>query len=425
MLRFSLLTLLLSIVVAKSTLAQNNTHQSISRVIDLINARNAAGLLSMMTPEATVGGIQGLNNTASLSAILKNFNKTTGFSIAFDSLQRGGGRKIGLITRYDGRSPGKPTFTFNHSGKIVDLGIIRARKKVDTGLALAEVLRKSSRPDSITLNVKLVNGLMYVPARLNNRDGYFLFDSGCPVVILNRKFCNSEREVKGVSFDFEGMGGKMNELVWTEANTLNWAGTEVSDLGAPAAYMDDVNIGDGLAYFGLLGYGMFNDYQITFDYQQSRLLMERVDDAGHLLSGPFNKGRLAGQANISMRRHIPVVSIAVNNKVYEMGIDCGANANVIRSSLKKEIGSSFDYEQEAVSINGVGASDETASSGFLMGAMLSEIPLQDMYSVFTNQAIGAGVGPQSLGVQGLLGTPFLNQYRTTLNFRTGKIMFYR
>jgi len=44
--------------------------------------------------------------------------------------------------------------------------------------------------------------------------------------------------------------------------------------------------------------------------------------------------------------------------------------------------------------------------------------------VLTNQDIGAGKGDDALPIKGLLGTPFLNQYQTTLNFVKGEISFY-
>lgn len=422
--RVSLIVAFLMLTVLHNSSGQNAVGADINRIVEAINMKDSHSLLGMMTSDCTIGNLEKGDNSILLPAILKSFKKIGTYTIAFDSLRANGNRLVGLKVAYEDGRTGRPDLTFNADGKLLNLGIIHARKRIDVQGALAEALAGVKRPDTVTLPFRLRNGLIYMPAQLNGVEGYFLFDSGCPVVLLNKKFSNHSKVIKGLSFDFMGMGGKMEEQVWSRENHLKWAGTDLL-LDAPASYMDGAELDDDVNFFGLLGYAMFSDYQITFDYQAERLLLERVDTAGKLTGAGIYKGKLVAGAPLAMRRHIPVVSLRLGSRDYPMGIDCGANANVVQASLKGAIGKLFDQEEQGVSINGVGNANESASSCYLMGASVAGLPLQDMYTVLTRQPIGAGSGEHSLGVLGLLGAPFLNQYRTTLNFYARSISFYK
>ncbi len=423
--RIFLFSVLLMLSSSTIIFGQEGTKVKVDSIVSALNAKDAGKLLGMMTSGAGIGDLEDVDNKLVLPAILKNFSSIRSYVIISDDLLANGNRLVSLSVSYGDDKKGKPTLTFNREGKLLNLGIIRSRKRVNAELALKDALSAATRPDTLSVPFKLANGLIYVAAELNGINGYFLFDSGSPVTLLNKRFTEQDKQVRGVSFDFMGMGGKMDSLVWSQGNMLHWAGSIVPNLDAPASDMGDRELPGGLNYLGLLGYGMFSDYQLTFDYQRQLLLFEKVDSLGKLIQRPMYKGRLVAKAAMNMTRHIPVVTLLIAGNTYRMGLDCGANANVMQTSVRKDIGKSFDVEEEGVAINGVGSASESATSGYVMGASIGSLRFEDMFTVLTNQSIGAGSGEQSLGVVGLLGTPFLNQHRTTLNFKEGTISFYK
>lgn len=269
------------------------------------------------------------------------------------------------------------------------------------------------------------DGLIYVPARLNGEQGYFMFDSGAPVLILRKKYVTDAHISKDVSVDFTGMGGVMEDVQWATANTLEWGSLQLHNLDAPVAAMDGMELENGVPIFGLMGYGILRGYQLTFDYDKQELLLERVDEEGNLAGASFPKGEVISSVEMRMKRHIPIVDIAIGDKSYPMGIDCGANANVIKMQTAESLHTFMDYEEEQVSITGVGGSAKNNKVGFLMHSKIGELPLEDMYTVVTDQAIGGGTGEDALPIEGLLGTPFLIQFKMTLNFNKGEISFYK
>ncbi|MFD2967845.1 aspartyl protease family protein [Sphingobacterium bambusae] len=396
----------------------------VEQVVALLNAKDSQGLLGLMADSCRIGNLPEMDNTMVIPEILSKFSGISSYEMLGDQHQSQGNTLFSLLVTYEDGKSGKPTFLFNKDGKLVNLGIIKARLRGNPDEALAQSMAAAEKPDSMRVRFELQNGLIYIPSRLNGQDGYFMFDSGAPVLILRKKYVASTHINKDVSVDFTGMGGMMQDVQWSVNNTLAWGTIELNGLDAPVASMDDMELDNGAPIFGLMGYGVLKGYQLTFDYAKQELLMERVDDKGQLIGRGFDKGTAYGSAPMRMKRHIPIVDLSFDGKLYPMGIDCGANANVLKQDLAQDLVNFIDYEEEKVAIAGVGGVQADNHVAYLTDAKVGDVKLQDMYTVLTKQDIGAGKGDDALPIKGLLGTPFLNQYKTTLNFVKGEITFY-
>lgn len=239
-----------------------------------------------------------------------------------------------------------------------------------------------------------------------------------------QKFDHVEQIRTDVSVDFAGIGGQMQQVVWSAGNRLQIGGIVLNGLEAPVSEIDDMQLEDGSPVFGLLGIGVLKNYQFTLDYGRQELLLEKLDERGELLAKSIEKGPLLAQYPLRLKRHIPIVDIAIGGKMYPMGIDCGANANVLKKTLETELKPYIDFEEGEVDIKGVNGTSQGNRIAFLTHAKVGELALQDMYTVITDQAIGGGTGHEALPIEGLLGTPFLNQYKMTVNFHKNIISFY-
>lgn len=398
--------------------------KSIDQIIAAMNTRDAAALLAMMADSATIGNLPKMNNQAALPDILAKFSSIHSFHIVDQHKTANGDERIQLEVTYQDGKPGKPSFLFNRAGKIINLGIIKGRMKGNPEKALTDALAHAEQPETMVIPFRLVNGLIYLESTLNGTQGYFQFDSGAPVVILRKKFVPIEQIRADVSVDFAGIGGQMQQVVWSTGNRLQLGGIALHGLEAPVSEMDDMQLEDGSPIFGLLGIGVLKNYQFTLDYERQELLLEKLGDQGELLAKAIDKGSLLAQYPLRLKRHIPIVDIAFGGKVYPMGIDCGANANVMKKTLETELKSYIDYEEGEVDIKGVNGTSQGNRIAYLLGGKVGKLALQDMYTVITSQAIGGGTGNEALPIDGLLGTPFLNQYKMTLNFKKNTISFY-
>lgn len=416
----------LSLIGNLAVAQQIDNVKSIDRIMAAMNKKDAATLLGMMADSATIGNLPKLNNPVAVPEILAKFPSMKSFQIVDQQMLADGDERIQLQVTYSDGKPGRPTFLFNRAGKIINLGIITGNIKGEPDKALADALGNAEQPETLVIPFKMVNGLVYLESMLNGIKGYFQFDSGAPVVILRKEFVVPEQIRQDVSVDFAGIGGQMQQVVWSTGNNLQVAGIVLHNLDAPVSQMDDMHleIGDGSPILGLLGIGVLKNYQFTIDYRRQELLLEKMDDRGEVPGEPIDKGVLLAQYPLRLKRHIPIVDITFGGKVYPMGIDCGANANVLKKALETELKSYIDYEEGEVDIKGVNGTSQGNRIAFLTHARLGELPLQNMYTVITDQVIGSGTGHDALPIAGLLGTPFLNQYKMTLNFQKHTISFY-
>ena len=181
--------------------------------------------------------------------------------------------------------------------------------------ALADAVGNAELPQTMVVPFKLVNGLVYLESTLNGTKGYFQFDSGAPVVILRKKFVPAEQIRADVSVDFAGIGGQMQQVVWSAGNRLQIGGFVLNGLEAPVSEMDDMQLEDGSPIFGLLGIGVLKNYQFTLDYGRKELLLEKLDERGDLLAKSIEKGPLLAQYPLRLKRHIPIVDIAIGGKI--------------------------------------------------------------------------------------------------------------
>ena len=403
---------------------QHDNSKSVDKIIALMNQKNAPALLALMADSASIGNLPKMNNKVAIPEILAKFSTIKAFQIVHQNKLPNGDELIQVEVTYQDGKPGKPNFLFNKDGQITNLGIIKGRVKADPEKALADAVVRAQRPDTLSVPFKLINGLIYIESTLNGAKGCFQFDSGAPVVILRKNFVKADQIRPDVSVDFFGVGGQMGNVSWSASNSLTIGNIVLDNFEAPVSGMADMALEDGTPVFGLLGIGIFKDYQFTLDYARQLLLLERVDAKGELLTGEIPKGECMGHFPLRMKRHIPIVDIAFGTKSYPMGIDCGANANVLKKSLEPELKSYIDYEEGEVDINGVNGTSKGNSIAYMMQGKLGGLPLEDMYTVITDQSLGGGTGSDALPIEGLLGTPFLNQFKMTLNFNKKTLSLY-
>ncbi|GHE45937.1 aspartyl protease family protein [Sphingobacterium griseoflavum] len=395
----------------------------IDYIIQLINKKESRLLLAEMADSCRIGNLPPLDNAGVLPQILANFSPIVDYRIADRERQANGDLRIHVASTYASGRKGNPTLTFNDDLKLVNLGIVHRREVAEPEQALKKALVQATRPDTVRIPFKLKDNLIYVPAVLNGKDGFFMFDNGAPVLILQGKYVPTQNINSNIAVDFTGVGGAMQDIKWSTGNSLSLGGMQLDGFDAPVSTSGDMDVGN-VAIFGLMGAGIYDDYQITFDYKNQELFLEKVGEEGDLTGFSFNHGAPKGKAALTLKRHIPIVDLEIAGKVVPLGIDCGANANLLKTEMANQIQSAIAYLNEQVSIAGAGALPQSSQTANLKQAKVAGLLLQDMYTVFTDQAIGAGAGEHALPIEGLLGAPFLNQYKVTLNYNKGEIVFY-
>ncbi len=378
--------------------------QTISARVDTlvvaINTKNIPRLLQLLDDSCTIASLPKGQNALILSAILQKYTPIQRYQIASQEVM-GSQTKVYLDVTYQDQRQGHPYFVFG-TEKVTELGIIKPLVKTEPLLPSLTGMF----PDQVRLPFHLKNGLIYLEATLNGQKGYFMLDSGCPIVLLNRKYAP---KVQGEALSsFSGLNGAMNDVRLSEVENLNIGSLEINNHLLASSPMEEMDF----PFFGLIGYEVLKTYTMTLDYKHQVVTLEKEPTLKKsLLIIPFRQ-----------ERHIPVISLTIQGKSYDFGLDCGANANVMYQPYASEI-SPFLTDVEKESVNGAEGSTQESLTGYLPKSQVDKLVFKDMLMALTENKI-AFKAKHQLPIQGLLGSPFLQQYKTVINFPTKTIAFY-
>ena len=388
-------------ISAFSPLYAQSIPDRVDALITAINQKNIPQLLTMVDDSCTIANLPKGQNAIILPAILEKYIAIASYKIASQETN-GALTKVQLDVKYQDNREGHPYFVFGKE-KVKELGIIKSVRMPEPEMPILAGIF----PEKVVLPFKMRNGLIFLEAELNGQKGYFQLDSGCPVVILNRMYAP---KTQGNPFtSFSGLNGAMNDVRLTEVSNLKIGAIEITNKTLVSSPMEMTEF----PFLGLLGYEWMKDYVVTFDYKNQILTLDKAPKLTKaLLSVPF-----------SQERHIPIIPLTIQGKTYKLGIDCGANANVIYQPYSSAI-SPLLQNVTTENVGGAEGSTQQSITGYLPEAKLESLLFKDMFMAMTENKINVDASHQ-LPIQGLLGTPFLQLYKTTINFPAKTIAFYK
>ncbi|MDI9881371.1 aspartyl protease family protein [Flectobacillus longus] len=374
--------------------------ERVEALIMAINQKNVPLLLTMVDDSCTIANLPKGQNAIILPAILEKYVAIASYKIVSQEAN-GVLTKVQLDVKYQDNKEGHPYFVFGKE-KVKELGIIKSARIPEPEMPILAGIF----PEKVTLPFNMRNGLIFIEAELNGQKGYFQLDSGCPVVILNRQYAS---KIQGNPFtSFSGLNGSMKDVRLSNVDNLKIGTIEISNKTLVSSPMEKSEF----PFLGLLGYEWMKDYVVTFDYKNQLLTLEKSPKLTKaLLSIPF-----------SQERHIPIIPLTIHGKTYQLGIDCGANANVIYQPYSSAISPLLE-EVMTENVGGAEGSTQKSITGYLPEAKLESLLFKDMFMAMTENKINVDASHQ-LPIQGLLGTPFLQLYKTVINFPTKTIAFY-
>lgn len=387
-------------ITALSPLYAQTIPARVDTLIAAINTKNVPRLLQLLDDSCTIANLPKGQNALIIPAILQKYIPIESYQIVNQQVT-GNLTKVQLKVKYQDQKEGHPYFVFG-SNKVKELGIIKPIVRQEPALPTLTGIF----PKKLSLPFNMKSGLIYIEATLNGQKGYFMLDSGCPVILLNRKYAT---KTEGNTFEsFSGLNGAMKDVRLSEVTKLQIGSIEINSTKLVSSPMQDLEF----PFLGLIGYDLLKEYVVTFDYPNRLLTLEKNPNLSKpLLSIPFKQ-----------ERHIPIITLIIQQKTYQLGIDCGANANVMYQPYASEISTLLtDVMKE--SVNGAEGNTQESITGYLPEAQINTLPFKDMFTALTENKIRMDASHQ-LPIQGLLGTPFLQLYKTVINFPAKTIAFY-
>ncbi len=277
-------------------------------------------------------------------------------------------------------------------------------------------------PNIIRVPFTLTGTVITVRARVDSVEGNFFFDTGASGLLLNyRYFATPGRPAWS---DGGGVTGRVEVLGSAQVDTLRLDNLLATDVAAELIDFTHLENAKKTALIGLIGYSVFKDYEILFDYEASLLVLIRTDANGKQTEPlPRWEYKPLGDAAIETTGHIAVVWLRFGEKKEKkFGLDSGAEQNLLSNSSGNRFLKEHFEIRRRVKLRGTGDKSIEVLSGLLKNAGLDTFHFKPMATILTNLTEINATWQTDL--DGVLGYEFLSQRPVSINHKKRRITFY-
>lgn len=278
-------------------------------------------------------------------------------------------------------------------------------------------------PNIIRVPFTLTGTLITVRARVDSVEGNFFFDTGASGLLLNYRHFGQPGELSAA--DGGGVTGKVRVMGSTRTDTFVLDNHLSTGITAELIDLSHIERAKKTDLVGLIGYSVFRDFEVLFDYGTSVLMLVRTDAAGNPIDPvPDWEYKPTGGAAIKVSGHIAMVWLGFGSKQGKwFGLDSGAEQNLLSTgSGKRFLKNNFEIRRR-VKLRGMGQEGIEVLSGVLQNARVDTFTLKPMATLLTNlREINAAYETQ---LDGILGYEFLSQCPVSINYKKRRLTFYR
>ncbi len=418
----TIICVILFLFFLQGTKAQSITEceKLVQETVNAINNHSAESLQKHLSPDFECSGQKGNVATLVLNQIVVQLKEhISKYDKISESKDENG---LTLVYKFTYSRVGErtSTFVFNKENKIKRLDLFTVMvKKADKEIDLE---RPQSKMISIPFEITPDN-LIVVTAMINGEKCKFIIDSGAPSLYLNSKYFKGNENKKGISLNNskDVNGSNINGQDVTTIHSFDLNGIQAKNV---KVMMSDLShLENGLEIHGLIGYSIYKDYDLLFDYQNKTLTLIVPDYTDTFLKeNKYNYSETSLSFNEEKSfTHIPCVNAQIDKITLLLAIDCGAGTNLLGSQLwtklKKNVKSLKTTDLKGANNGNV----SEVHTGILKSMKIGNKKFKNTETVFSN--IDHLNATRSEDIQGLIGYEILSRQKTILSYKKRKLIF--
>lgn len=321
---------------------------------------------------------------------------------------------------YSKHAKSRTTFVFDKENKIKRLDLFSVTvKSADKGF-------KFEKPQSKVITVPITltkNNMIVTQAAINGEKHNFIIDSGCPILYLNSKYFRGNDDEEGARMSSsEDVNGKISggQDVIT-AGSFDFNGIRANGIKVMAS--DLSHLEKGTDVYGLIGYDVYKDYDLMFDYKKKTLTLIDPDYTETFLKErKYEYDEVPFEMSKTMR-HIPLIKAQIDTVSLTLGIDCGAGNNLLDSKRWDEFESML-RRVKTTKLKGI-SNDEGSEVhvGKLKSLKIGGKTFRHTQTVFNN--ISHFNRNKDERIDGLIGYEVLSKQKTILSYKNTKLIFIK
>lgn len=264
------------------------------------------------------------------------------------------------------------------------------------------------------IHFELDGGMILVQAEIDEEEHLFILDSGAPGLILN----NFSK--KGKKSKVSGIQGELNAYD-VQVERFSWGGIDYSDINGISTDLSHLESLTNRKISGLIGYDLLKNYEVSVNYDQKNIEVERKTKSRTLESGSEKPLAIFP---ISFWNHLPVINVKIGDEVLRLGLDTGAEINIIDQPILKKIESSIIQKQSHKKIYGLGHTNTKSTRIMVDRTRVKCLGFRQMEYVVTDLS-GLELDDEKKGIDGILGYPFLSSCHFSIDFENQVLKVWR
>ncbi|MBV6655082.1 MAG: hypothetical protein KI786_15055 [Mameliella sp.] len=280
---------------------------------------------------------------------------------------------------------------------------------------------ESLSPLTIRLPFKLAGHLILIQAEVAGRKGNFILDSGSSKIILNAehyKGGNRSQETVGV-----GVTGTVSGLRATTIRNFKLDSLSYPRLEADIINLNHIERKKNIRLLGLIGYNAIEDYELMIDFQLKQLTLTALDQQGNRLDSLAFYEKPVDSLDVKKDQHFLVLNGTVEGHELKLGLDSGAELNLLHNKVNRNILNHFKISKRAHLSGMSGEQGLEVIAGKLYRFRSGEQRCSGMRTLLTNMHTFNRTYRTNL--DGLIGYEFLCVRRTLINYKKKKLYFFQ
>lgn len=395
--------------------AQQDFSKKVNIVFTSIKSKSYTDLKSILDKDVKIGNLPRGMNDVVIPQVLNQMPVPAAYVIAKIETEQGGTR-VRTVFDYNDKKRNH-SFLFDTNGMITEMDILEGATA--TVMQMNGSPEATEMPDKIIVPFEVHAGLIFTKATVNGQQGNFVLDSGCPALVVNSGRIAAED--MGGTVNARGIGGDIADIKKLRVKSANWGGISLQGFDVMAMNLSHLEEEAGQNIMGLIGFEVFKDYMIAFDYDNKVLTLLKTDDMGHAVHE--SKGLLA-TIPFELTGHIPVIKMSVSGKTYNVGIDTGATANLLATEVLANVKGNISALTEDTLI-GADKGVKGVSRGEVYKAYIGKAKYKNMTTIFADGTLDQLNAGYNLKLEGLIGYEFLRQYKTVFNYKKKEMYIYK
>jgi hypothetical protein len=406
------------LILTTSTFAQEKAEHErlIKTTVEAINSQNAALLMPYLAEDFSMAGKSGRTAKSVLNALILQLKDSV---IAYKVVRPYTTPTQIIICEMFYKSKGKreAVFTINTKNELQALELFKMEVQTLDSKSSDWILPSQ---DVIKVPFKRAGNLIVVNALVNNEPKFFLVDNGAPKLILNNRYFSSTTQEGGkLISSVQGVNGSVANIGAFKVEHFNWQGIQLKNKVILSMDLSHLEKELKTTIHGLIGQEVIGQYDILFDYANATLTLIKPEKSERYCVDSLNIKQMA-YANLQREAHLLVVPLTTSGKTYQMGIDCGAETNLMSQTYYPVLEKQLKKKRKR-SLSGVDKEKKKVSSGCIPTIEVGKKVFEKQRFIFNEmEHLNDGYKIQ---LDGLVGYEVLSQQKTLLSYVNKRLTF--